>query len=171
MASQCPHCGGAIEVDRKYCQNCGRRTVSFKLCPKCDEPISAIATMCPYCSQRIPTEKDIAAKALDLQVRATHLGALFAGVSLTGLFFPPIIRVSQGRITVTKWSFLGLRRHNQDIQVTRVASVRYTKGIIWADLLVETFGGASEDITEKGLRQSDARMMADNLKSCLSNEP
>jgi hypothetical protein len=126
--------------------------------------------MCPYCSQRIPTEKDTAAKALDLQVRATHLGAFLTSLSFTFLLFPPIIRVIQGRITVTKWTFLGLRRHNQEIQVTRVASVRYTKGIIWAGLLVETFGGASEDLTQKGLRKSEAKTMAENLKNCISDQ-
>ena len=44
-----------------------------------------------------------------------------------------------------------------------------TKGIIWGGLLVETFGGASQDLTEKGFQQGDARMMADELKSCLQD--
>jgi len=50
-----------------------------------------------------------------------------------------------------------------------VASVRSTKGIFWGGLLVETFGGASEDLSEKGLRQEDARMMAEQLKECLQD--
>ena len=52
-----------------------------------------------------------------------------------------------------------MRRHSQELQVSKVASVRYTNGIFWGGLLVETFGGASEDLSEKGLRQEDARMM------------
>jgi hypothetical protein len=35
--------------------------------------------------------------------------------------------------------------------------------------LVETFGGASDDLSEKGLRQEDARMMAEQLKECLQD--
>ena len=88
---------------------------------------------------------------------------------MTGLLFPPIISVSQGRVRVTRWSFLGLRTHHQEIQVSRVASVRYTKGIIWGGLLIETFGGASEDLSEKGLRQEDARNMANQLKAVLAD--
>jgi len=41
-----------------------------------------------------------------------------------------------------------------------VASVRYTKGIFWGGLLVETFGGKSEDFSEKGLRQKDASALS-----------
>jgi len=104
-----------------------------------------------------------------LEVRATHLGAFFGGNNFTGLFLPPIIRVHAARITVTKWTLLGLRRHTQEIQVSKVASVRYTKGIFWGGLLVETYGGASEDLSEKGLRQEDARMMVEQLKGGLQD--
>lgn len=153
----------------KYCSHCGRRAEDFKLCPVCDEPLSSSAAFCPHCTQRLPSDVAAAAQALQLEVRATHLGAFLAGGSFTGLFLPPIIRVSQGRVMMTKWSLLGLRRHNQEIQVSRVASVRYTKGVIWGGLLVETFGGASQDLAEKGFRQDDARTMAAELKACLKD--
>ena len=169
MAETCPHCGGSLISDFKYCPNCARRALDFQLCPKCEEPLSNSASSCPHCQYRIPTGKEAAANALDLTIRATHLGAFLAGGSFTGLFLPPIIRVSHGRITVTKWSFLGLRRHNLEIQVSRVASVRYTKGVIWGGLLVETFGGATQDMTEKGLRQDDAQTMVEKLKACLQD--
>lgn len=170
MPQTCPHCGGSLAEGHKYCQHCGRRALEFKLCPKCDEPLSDRAASCPSCGQRLPSEREAAAQALQMEVRSTHLGAFFTGGSITGLLLPPIIRASRGHITVTKWSFLGLRTHNQEIQVSRVASVRYTKGIIWGGLLVETFGGAADDLSEKGLRQHDARMMAEQLKSCLRDE-
>ena len=164
----CPHCGGSVVAEAPCCRHCGRRIADSKACPECREPISTNAGHCPYCAQKVPTERDLAARALRLEVRATHLGALFAGGQLTGLFLPPIISVSDGRIRVTKWTLLGLRRHQQEIQVSRVASVRYTKGVFWGGLLVETFGGASEDLSEKGLRQADAKNMSDQLKTVLS---
>jgi hypothetical protein len=103
-----------------------------------------------------------------LEFRATRLGAFFTSGGITGLFLPPFISVSKGRIQIRKWSILGLRRHHQEIQVSRVASVRYTKGVFWGGILVETFGGSAEDIAEKGLRQDDARQMAEQLKSVLT---
>jgi hypothetical protein len=114
----------------------------------------------------MPKEWDKAAQSLDLEFRATRLGSLMTG-TITGFFLPPFISVHEGRIRVMKWTILGLRRHHQEIQVTRVASVRYTKGIIWGSILVETFGGSSEDISEEGLKQNDARDMAEKLKSVI----
>ncbi|NQT12914.1 MAG: hypothetical protein HQ582_09195 [Planctomycetes bacterium] len=165
----CPHCGGDCDGDATYCRCCGHRTKDFTPCRSCKEPIAKEATYCPFCSQAVPTDTDLAARSLQLTVRATNLGAFLTGGGLTGLFFPPIISVSQGRIRVQRWSFLGLRTHDQEIQVSRVASVRYTKGIIWGGLLVETFGGASDDLSEKGLHQDDARNMANQLKAVLSD--
>jgi hypothetical protein len=68
---------------------------------------------------------------------------------------------------MTKWSFLGLRVHQQEIRIDRVASVKYTKGVIWGELLIETFGGAAEDINQKGFPQTDAREMAQELKDMI----
>jgi len=102
-----------------------------------------------------------------MEVQATHMGAFFTTGTITALFLPPFISVAGGQIRVRKWSLLGLRQHHQDIQVSRVASVRYTKGVFWGGILVETFGGSAEDISEKGLRQRDAREMAEQLKSVL----
>jgi len=169
MDQTCPHCGGDCASGAAYCRCCGRRITGFVTCRACKEPISKDAAYCPFCTQAVPTERDLAARDLELTVQATNLGAFFTGGGLTGLLFPPIISVSQGRIRVTKWSFLGLRTHHQEIQVSRVASVRYTKGIFWGGLLVETFGGASEDLSEKGLHQEDARNMANQLKAVLSD--
>ncbi|MHC4247695.1 MAG: zinc ribbon domain-containing protein, partial [Planctomycetota bacterium] len=162
--SPCPHCGAELAGGAMCCQGCGRRAVDYRTCPACREPVANEATYCPFCTQKVPTERQLAARALELEVRATRCGAFFTG-GLTGLFLPPIITVRGGLITVTKWTILGLRRHQQEINVDRVASVRYTKGIIWGALLIETFGGASEDLTQRGLRQADAREMADQLKA------
>ncbi|MBI1371718.1 MAG: hypothetical protein GC159_03015 [Phycisphaera sp.] len=163
----CPHCAGEIAPNATHCPHCARRCVNFILCDACREPIAADAKRCPYCAQRIRTAAELAAQELAMEIRATPFGGLiFSGI--TSLFMPPIIRVGEGRIEVLRWSFFGLRRDHQEIQVDRVASVRYTKGIIWGGLLIETFGGASEDITERGLRQHEAHELAEQLKSIVA---
>jgi len=169
MDSACPHCGSQLNEGYVYCPSCSKIAQDYQTCEKCIEPYSASAKVCPHCQHKPASEQELKAESLELEVQATRMGALLASGSLTGFFFPPIIKVSKGRVNVKKWSFLGLRTHHQEIQVTRVASVRYTKGIIWGGLLIETFGGASEDLTENGLRQEDAKMMADQLKTCLKD--
>ncbi len=154
--------------DVSYCRHCSRRISDYKLCASCHEPLSNRATHCPYCTLRVPTEHNRKAQEIHLEFRATRLGACLTG-SFTGLFLPPFISVSDGRIRVKKWTLLGLRMHHQEIQVSRVASVRYTKGVFWGGILVETFGGSAEDISEKGLKQEDAREMSEKLKAVLAD--
>ncbi len=64
---------------------------------------------------------------------------------------------------------LGLRIHDQEIRVERIASVRTTKGIFWDALIIETFGGAADDLGQRGLRKSDAKRMASIIKAALSD--
>jgi RNA polymerase subunit RPABC4/transcription elongation factor Spt4 len=169
MVEKCPHCGSQVNTGYRYCPSCSRIVENYKFCKACIEPYSKKAKSCPYCQYQSTSHKNKVATSLELEVKATRLGALLAAGNITGLFFPPTIKVSKGRINVKKWSFLGLRTHHQEIQVTRVASVRYTKGIIWGELLIETFGGAAKDFTEKGLKQEDASLMAYQLKLCLKD--
>lgn len=157
-----------MAADAAYCSHCSRRARDYKLCPACQEPLSTAATHCPHCTMRVSNEQDRKVQELHLEFRATRLGACLTG-GFTGLFFPPFISVSDGRIRVKKWTLLGLRMHQQEIQVSRVASVRYTKGVFWGGILVETFGGSAEDIAEKGLRQEDAREMSEQLKAVLAD--
>lgn len=167
MNSPCPHCGSPVNKEYSYCPSCTKITKDYQNCEECMEPHSKDARTCPYCQHKLASQQEQRAASLELEVQATRMGALFTSGNITGVFFPPIIKVSNGRVSVKKWSFLGLRTHHQEIQVTRVASVRYTKGILWGGLLIETFGGAAEDLSEKGLEQEDAKLMADQLKVCL----
>ena len=165
----CPHCGGETVAERTLCRHCGRRVRDFAECPNCKEPVANGASHCPFCTSTIPTPGELAAKDLSFEIEASRFGSAITGGSITSLFFPPIISVSDGRFRVTRWSFFGLRTHQKELQVSRVASVHYTKGVIWGGLLIETFGGAAEDLAEYGLYQDDARNMAEQLKAVLTD--
>ena len=169
MSAPCPHCGSRLRNEYNYCSSCTRLAVNYQNCEKCQEPYSNQADTCPHCQHKSATQQEQMAAALELEVTATRLGAFCTGGGITALFIPPHIKIHNGRVNVTKWSFFGLRVHHQEIQVTRVASVRYTKGVFWGGLLIETFGGAAEDLAERGLRQEDARIMTEQLKSCLKD--
>lgn len=160
----CPHCGAPLARARCYCAHCGRRAVDFQYCDKCDEPVSSQATWCPYCSRKFVSPNQVR-EILKMEISASNIGALFAGGSLTGLFLPPTIRIHDEHIIMKRWTLLGARCHEVEIQIRRVASVRYTKGVIWAELLIETFGGASEDLVAKGFHQDEARTFAEKLNA------
>jgi hypothetical protein len=69
---------------------------------------------------------------------------------------------------LTKWSFLTLRVKQHDVRLDRVASVKYTKGVIWGGIYIETFGGATEDINQNGFEQNEARQLAAQIKEIIS---
>jgi hypothetical protein len=51
--------------------------------------------------------------------------------------------------------------------MSRLASVRHTKGVIWSSLVFETFGGAAEDMGQHGLRHDDAINVALRIKEVI----
>lgn len=166
METRCPHCGGNVSPDARYCPHCSRLAKEFQYCPECAEPIASAAKRCPCCGQKVPTQRDLQARSFRKSITASRIGA-FLTTNPTSLLHPPRLEVADGRIRMTKWSFLGLRVHQQEIRIDRVASVKYTKGVIWGELLVETFGGATEDVCQKGFPQTQARDMAQELKEMI----
>lgn len=110
-----------------------------------------------------------AAQTIDanIEIKASRLGAFLTAGSFTSLFHPPVIHAAGDRVRVTSWSLLGLRIHDQEIRVERIASVRTTKGVFWDALVIETFGGATGDIAQRGLRKRDAQRMASIIRAAV----
>lgn len=167
--TKCPHCIGEVAEEAKICKHCTRLIKDFQNCRHCLEPVATDALYCPYCTQKLTKPKTNQDQDLKFEATATRMGCFFAGGSITGLMKPSVIQVFGDRIVVTRWELLGLRKHSYEIQHNRLASVRYTSGVLWGGLLLETFGGASEDLTEKGLRQADARFIAEELKDVIKD--
>jgi len=165
----CPHCFSKKPEEAAYCFSCTRLVHESIACEHCAEPIAVKASRCPYCTQKVPKRGHQKLADISMEVTAHRFGAFLTGGNITSLFKPPVIIVRDGKIMVSKWSFFGLRTHQAEISVDRVASVRYTRGVIWGGILVETFGGAAEDMKEGGLPQEDAKMLADRLKSVISD--
>lgn len=155
-----------------FCPHCTRRVLAYEYCSECREPVSIDAKYCPYCSQRIRHARpDSAAPTIDanIEIRASRLGCFLTTGSLTALFHPPVIHAAGDRVRMTSWSMLGLRIHDQEIRIERIASVRTTKGIFWDALIIETFGGTLDEIGQRGLRKSDARRLASIIKAALTD--
>lgn len=168
MDSTCPHCGGNIPSEAKYCLCCTRIVRDFQHCLECGEPISKEAKRCPHCAQKVPTKRDLQVLGFERCITANPIGAFLSGSGLASLFRPPRFEVAEARIRLYKWSLFGLRVRQHEIRMDRVASIQHTKGIIWGGLLIETFGGSSEDIRQKGFNQDDARRMAQEIKELIA---
>jgi len=168
----CPHCALAIPPGATFCPHCTRRVLAYELCSECREPVSIDAKYCHCCSQRIRHARTgSAAPTLDanMAIKASRLGCLLTTGSVTAVFKPPIVHAAGDRVRLTRWSALGLRIEDDEIPIARIASVRCTKGLFWSTLVIETFGGAMQDIGQRGLHNRDAQRMASIIKAALTD--
>ena len=163
----CPNCGDSISNPRYFCPHCTRPIRDTVSCDCCHEPIAAQAKKCPHCNTANVALLAAQAGQLQIMVQASPFGAFFATWNFTSLFKPPVIEVKGGKINTTVWTFLTLRVHKSEIEMSRLASVRHTKGVIWSSLVFETFGGAAEDMGQHGLRHDDAINVAARIKEVI----
>ena len=52
----CPECCSPIQVDAKFCSQCGHQQVVFDQCQKCGKNLSLSAKFCPRCGQAVDKE-------------------------------------------------------------------------------------------------------------------
>jgi len=159
----CPDCHETLPDEARRCRACGRWLRDCKQCPQCGETVLEVARICRFCGydfvadplrRTIPEE---AAEALPHVISATPLGGMICESSITALFLPPRMEIRAEEILITKWTWLGLRTHQQKVSLSKVASVRLHSGVIWAGIVVETFGGSIADLAITGLDKADAR--------------
>ena len=51
--NKCPECCSPIQVDAKFCSQCGHQQVVFDQCQKCGKNLSLSAKFCPRCGQAV----------------------------------------------------------------------------------------------------------------------
>jgi len=78
------------------------------------------------------------------------------------LLFPTRIEISPQRVTRVKPRLFG--SNEESIGITQVASVHISKGIIWANILIESTGG-TDPIASHGHRKADAQRIRDLIES------
>lgn len=158
----CPFCRNAVPEDAVKCGWCGSNIGDIQMCPSCREPVRAGATLCPFCAADLapPEPEDAALLAEPWVIEASPIGAAITEQLPTALFYPPVLTIDDKEVHVHRRSFLGLRKLDTRLALTRVASVRALQGIFWGGLVIETYGGSSADLAINGLDKEEARETA-----------
>ena len=158
----CPFCRSGLPEGASKCAACGSNVGEIKICTQCQEPVRLVANVCPFCAAdlRPPEPEQPPLLGDPWVIEASPIGAFFVDRSLTALIFPPTITISETEISMHRRMLLGLRKYDQKLAVSRIASVRAATGPIWGSVIVETYGGASGDLVINGLDKEDAAATA-----------
>lgn len=161
--ARCPDCHEEVPDEARRCKACGRWLRDCKQCPQCGETVLEAARICRFCQYDFvsdPLGRAAIAEQIETlphTLMATPLGGMLCEASVTALFLPPRMTIEKDSLVVTKWTWLGLRTFEQKVPLSKVASVRLLSGVIWAGLVVETYGGSISDLTISGLDKDEAQ--------------
>ena len=96
-----------------------------------------------------------------MKFRASRWGGL---LSWTKFIMPDTIDVGDARVTVIKRKLFGLSNTEEEMAYTRVASVRVKNGLFFSDIVIETTGGATADISIRTLKKKVAKSCAGEIR-------
>ncbi len=82
----------------------------------------------------------------------------------TKLLMPDTISVRDGKVTVSKKQFFGLKGTEEEVSLEKVASVRLEKGFFTGHVKIETSGGAVDDLKVKNFTKREAKKAVAGLR-------
>lgn len=98
-----------------------------------------------------------------MKVRASRL--LTGWKSPTKFLMPDQMELQGDRVKILRRGWLGLKREEEVIAINRIASTRLNVGILKATVILETFGGANDDLRISGVSKSQARAFREELQT------
>lgn len=87
--------------------------------------------------------------------------------SITQMLMPDTLTIEEGRVRIRRKKFLGLATDEDEIRLDRIASVRVRKGLLGGRLLIETSGGAIQDIEFSGIWKWQADKIATAIRELI----
>ncbi len=105
-----------------------------------------------------------------IKVSASRIQASWFLFTLTQFIFPDQMQYDGARVITTKRKWLGLRTVQDEIRISRVASVRIDTGIFNATITVETKGGATSDVRVHKVPKGRGRLLADRIRQDIPDE-
>lgn len=170
----CPFCLSPAPEGATKCAHCGANIGDIQICPGCGEPVRETATLCPFCrGDLLPPAYAEEGGFLSEPwvIESSPVGAFLTDQSITALFYPPVMTITPSEIRIRRRMFLGMRTLDSKISVSRIASVRTLDGVIWGGLVIETYGGASGDLSIGGLDKDEARQTAVLIEKLAETAP
>ena len=81
-----------------------------------------------------------------MQISASRLQASLFGLRPTKLLFPDKMVMDDKHVTITRRKWLGLGKSENEVLISKIASVRLDNGILNATAICETQGGANVNV-------------------------
>lgn len=85
--------------------------------------------------------------------------------SPTKFWMPDQMELMEDSVKVLQREWMGLKREEEVIAIERIASTRLQFGLIKATVILETFGGAKDDIRISGVAKGQARAFREALQA------
>ena len=105
-----------------------------------------------------------------MEVKASRIQASWILWTFTQFLFPDRMAYDGTRVTTIKRKWLGLRTIEDELHISRVASVRLDTGIFNATITVETKGGAVADLRVHKVPKVRGREFAERLRRDIPHE-
>ena len=99
-----------------------------------------------------------------MHISSARLQASMFGLRPTKLLFPDRMAMDQRRITITRRTWLGLRKSENEILIAKVASVQLDNGILNSTVLCETQGGSNINVGLSVVPRNKAKGFAAELR-------
>lgn len=90
--------------------------------------------------------------------------------SFTKFFIPDRIEIFDDRVVAKKRGWFGFTGTDEEISVSKIASVRVERGFFTGAILIETAGGAVKDIEVRAFNKRTAYKVVKFINERISNE-
>lgn len=84
--------------------------------------------------------------------------------SPTKFWMPDQMELREDSVKILQREWFGLKREEEVISIERIASTRIQFGLLKATVILETFGGAKDDLRIPGVAKGEARAFREAIQ-------
>lgn len=156
-ANACPYCAGGISARATYCAHCGERVVG-KICEDCKTLCPEDAKKCRWCGYKF-TEVSRRIGISEFEIRAKILPTLL----IRGRLIPQRARFNEEKLIISTPGYFWLWNNEAEVPWNKVAGFDYRSGIFWDQVKIETRG--QDPTTIRCLGKSEGERLREVLRT------